>query len=62
MQREGQISIWKESISLIGTYSLKSIEGGINQHIERKQVIKGHLQAGEHKGRDRSANEKEVSY
>ena len=35
-----------------GTHYLESAKGGINEHKERKQVIKGHSLPGEHRGRD----------
>jgi hypothetical protein len=41
---------------------LKSIEEGVNQHIQRKQVIKGHSQTRKHRGRDELAHRKEASY
>ena len=44
------------------TYKLETTEGGINEHMKRKQVIKGHSLPKEHEGRDESAHRKGVSY
>jgi hypothetical protein len=42
-------------------YKLKSVEEGLNEHMKRKQVIKGHLQTGKHRAKDKLANGKEAS-
>lgn len=37
----------------MGTHQLKSVEGGIDEHMEKRQVIEGHSHAREHIGRDK---------
>ena len=58
-QREGQVR--KESDQAIGTYKLKTIEGGRSQDMERKQLSKGHSHSRDGRWRDKSGYRKKVT-
>ena len=47
------MSTWKRSKLLKGTHILVSAEGGINEHMKRKQVIEGHTHPSECRGKDK---------
>ena len=58
---EGEVKTWKEIGQKKGTHKLQTTDGGTSQDMERKWPYKGCSPTRDHRGRDKSGDEKKVT-